>query len=247
MAENKNQKLKKYNKNLNYSYTFGAFPTIELIKAKPDAVLKVLISTSFVDNPAYLKLSEDCGRLNVEIQVNDKLVNRLSPKDNCYVVGVFEKYVLTLSENESHVVLVNPSNMGNLGTIIRTILGFGINNMAIISPGVDIYDPKVIRASMGAIFNIDFQYFNSFEDYLNCFKHHNIFTFMLDGQCSLQDFDRYDSSLYSLVFGNEASGLESVFQSYGKSIRISHSEKIDSLNLPISIGIALYQFSKNKF
>ncbi|HHX18367.1 MAG TPA: TrmH family RNA methyltransferase [Clostridium sp.] len=242
-----NQKLKKYNKNLNYSYTLGAFPTIELINAKPDMVLKVIVSASFVDNDVYIKLIEECNKLNVGVQINDKLINRLSPKDNCYVIGLFKKYNLSLNENKPHVVLVNPSNMGNLGTIIRTILGFEIDNLAIISPGVDIYDPKVVRASMGAIFNINFQYFNSFEDYLNSFKHHEVFTFMLDGKYSLQDFNGYNTPLYSLVFGNESSGLDDEFQNYGKSIRINHSEKIDSLNLPISIGIAMYQFSKDKF
>ena len=45
----------------------------------------------------------------------------------------------------------------------------------------------------------------------------------------------------------ESSGLGDEFQNYGKNIKINHSEKIDSLNLPVSIGIALYQFSKDKF
>lgn len=241
------EKIKKYNKNSNYSYALGAFPTFELIKSKPDALFKVIVSTSFVDNDNYLKILEYCKNLNVEAQVNDKLINRLSPKDNCYVIGLFKKYTSSLDENKSHVVLVNPGNMGNLGTIIRTILGFEIDNLAIISPGVDIYDPKVVRASMGAVFNVNFQYFDSFEDYLNFFKHHEVFTFMLDGKYSLQDFNGYGKPLYSLVFGNESSGLGDEFQNYGKSIRINHSEKIDSLNLPVSIGIALYQFSKDKF
>lgn len=242
-----NKKIKRYNKSLNYSYTLGAFPTIELLKARPDMVLKIIVSASFTNNAIYLKLIEHCKKLNIEIHINDKLINRLSPKDNCYVIGLFKKHILNLSERKPHIVLVNPSNMGNLGTIIRTILGFEIDNLAIISPGVDIYDPKVVRASMGALFSINFQYFNCFKDYLNCFKHHEIFTFMLDGRYRLQDFNKDNGTVYSLVFGNESSGLDSKFKNYGKSIRINHSEKIDSLNLPISIGITLYQFTKKNF
>ena len=162
-----NQKTK-YNKNLNYSYTLGAFPTIELINAKPDMLLKVIVSTSFVCNDIYLKLVEDCKKLNVEIQVNDKLINRLSPKDNCYVIGLFKKYTLSLNENKPHVVLVNPSNMGNLGTIIRTILGFEIENLAIISPGVDIYDPKVVRVQWERYLILILNTL-IFEEYLNLF------------------------------------------------------------------------------
>ena len=43
------------------------------------------------------------------------------------------------------MVLVNPSDMGNMGTIIRTMLGFNYVNLAIIRPGVDVFDPRVIR------------------------------------------------------------------------------------------------------
>ena len=49
--------------------------------------------------------------------------------------------------------------MGNLGTIMRTMVGFGMEDLAIIRPGVDAYDPKVIRASMGSIFHLRFAYF----------------------------------------------------------------------------------------
>ena len=57
--------------------------------------------------------------------------------------------------------------MGNLGTILRSCLGFGMKDIAIIKPGVDIFDPKVVRASMGSIFSLNISYFNSFEDYKN--------------------------------------------------------------------------------
>ena len=56
-------------------------------------------------------------------------------------------------DDANHVVLVNPGDMGNMGTIIRTMLGFNYSNLAIIKPGVDVFDPRVIRASMGALFN----------------------------------------------------------------------------------------------
>ena len=55
-----------------------------------------------------------------------------------------------LSGASNHIVLVNPSDMGNLGTIIRTAVGFGFTDIGIISPAVDAYNPKVIRGSMGS-------------------------------------------------------------------------------------------------
>lgn len=47
-----------------------------------------------------------------------------------------------------HVVLHNPSDVGNVGTILRSALGFGFRDVAIIRPGVDPFDPRVLRASM---------------------------------------------------------------------------------------------------
>ena len=52
---------------------------------------------------------------------------------------------------------------------------------------------------------------------------------------------------YSLVFGNESSGLPDEFLNYGQSIFIPHSDKIDSLNLSMALGITLYHFSKDIF
>ena len=136
-------------------------------------------------------LSELCKRKGIEIiealtkpyQIpilrQDKTIHKLSDKENCFVIGVVKKYRDTLRADKSHIVLVNPSNMGNMGTIIRTAIGFGIKDMAIISPGVDVFHPKTIRASMGALFRINFQYFNSFEDYEAAYPTHEIFCFML--------------------------------------------------------------------
>ena len=144
------------------------------------------------------------------------------------------------------MVLVNPSDMGNMGTIIRTMLGFNYVNLAIIRPGVDVFDPRVIRASMGAIFNINFEYFDSFDEYIEKYPQHNIYPLMLKGAKNIHLIEP-DQQSHSLVFGNESSGLPDEFLDYGQSIFIPHSEKIDSLNLSMALGITLCHFSKDIF
>lgn len=91
---------------------------------------------------------------------------------------------MTLQEG-NHVVLVNPGDMGNMGTIMRTMLGFNYYNLAIIRPGVDVFDPRVLRASMGAMFHLNIEYFDSFEDYLKRFPSHDIYTLMLKGATNI--------------------------------------------------------------
>lgn len=235
--------IKSYKKDTFYSYTLGAFPTIELLRNQSNHVIKILIHTSFNNKEVIDLIFSLKG--NAEIEYNDKLINKLSPKGNCFVVGVFKKYSSSLDSIKDHVVLVNPSDMGNLGTIIRSSLGFGIENIALIRPGVDIFDPKVIRASMGAIFSLNIQYFDTYESYCKSFPNHIKRTFMLQAEKTLQEaiFDK--EALTSLVFGNEATGLDHSLLDEN-SIIIKHSNKIDSLNLPSSLAIALYEFTRQK-
>lgn len=240
-------KIKTYKKDLDYSYTLGVFLTIQLLELYPQYVTKVINSSNSFKNSGLDKILELCKKHNIPIETSDKCINKLSPKGNCYSIGVFNKYKEPLKPNENHIVLVNPSNSGNLGTIIRSSLGFGIKNIAIIRPGVDIFDPKVIRASMGAIFHVSFEYYDSFNDYINNFKSHNIYTFMLNGKKKLSTLDEVSKEPFSLVFGNEASGLSEEFKDIGTSIVIPHSQDIDSLNLSVAVSIAEYQFTKNNF
>lgn len=236
--------LKSYKKDFDYSYSLGVFPTLELLNFQAHKVIKVVISQNGMENQGVIKILDICKKENIEIQINDKAINRISKKENCYAIGVFKKYDIKLSEFNNHVVLVNPSDMGNLGTIIRTIMGFGIRDLAIVRPAVDIYDPKVIRSSMGAVFKLSFQYFDNFNDYMNLFNH-DIYTFMLNAKESLPTVKPNELTPFSLVFGNEGSGLSDDFLDIGTSVIIPHNNEIDSLNLSLAVGIASYEFTKN--
>lgn len=234
------QQIKPYKKDADYSYTLGAFPTYELIKARPEQATKVIMHSSFTDMEALNAL---CSRHNIPAAVDDKLISRLSDKENCYTAGIFAKYECRLSNDLPHIVLVNPGNMGNLGTILRTAVGFGIYDVAVILPAADIYNPKTIRASMGAFFRLRFHQYASFSDYCREYPEHEIYTFMLDGERSLSLKDSPGSGLFSLVFGNEATGLDASYKNIGTSIYIPQTEDVDSLNLTIAVGIAAYVFT----
>lgn len=233
--------IKPYKKDASYSYTLGAFPTYELILSKPEKVYKVLVHSAYTDIDSMNTL---CEKHNIPLEINDKLIGRLSDKENCYVIGVFEKYRCRLSEDRPHIVLVNPSNMGNLGTIIRTIVGFGIYDIAIILPGADIFNPKSIRASMGALFKLNFQHFNSFDEYHRQYSEHDIFTFIINKEHTLNIKDWVKPKLFSLVFGNEATGLDDSYLKIGTSVMIPQSDDVDSLNLTIAVGIAVYEATR---
>lgn len=232
--------IKPYKKEADYSYTLGAFPTYELIFTKPDKVRKVLVHSGYTDME---QLKAICAEKHIPLETNDKLISKISDKENCYVAGVFNKYQCELDSDKSHIVLVNPSNMGNLGTILRTAVGFGIYNIAIILPAADIFNPKTVRASMGAMFKLNFHQYDSFEEYRSQYQKHDVFTFMLNGEKTLRIQDCPKTKLFSLVFGNEASGLDDSFLKVGTSIMIPQTPDVDSLNLTIAVGIGAYMFT----
>jgi len=231
-------KIKKYNKNLEYSYTFGIYPTIELLKAKPEVVVKIISHSKLSSKDGLKLVSTYIKNYSITLECNDKLIQRLIPKENCYIVGIFKKYYPILGKINNHVVLVNPNDSGNLGTIIRCMLAFDFNDLAIIRPAVDIFNPKTIRSSMGALFSINFQLFNSIVEYKEIFNNHNLYSFMTKGQSIFKKVNfKYP---YSLIFGNESSGLSNEYKKLGNSVQILQSTRVDSLNLSISAGIVLH-------
>jgi len=233
--------IKNYKKEFEYSYSLGAFPTLELLKTHKNDVIDIYMHSSFSNEEVKEKITSALGKKYI---VNDKIINKLSPKENCYIVGVFKKYKDEISSLEDHLLLDNPSNMGNLGTIIRSSLGFGIKNIAIIKPGVDYFDPKAIRASMGSIFNVKIEFFNSLEEYKEKFNKHTIYSFILQTDNYLHSF-KFKKGLSTLAFGNEATGLPEKYRD-SNSIKIAHSNEIDSLNITNAVSIALYEFNKQK-
>lgn len=232
--------IKPYKKDATYSYTLGAFPTFELIQCRPEKVLKVLIHTTFTDKEAVEAI---CKKNRIPFEYNDKQISRLSDKENCFVIGIFEKYTNVLDAKKSHLVLVNPSNMGNLGTIIRTAVGFGIYDLAIITPCADVFNPKTVRSSMGSMFRLNLQMFSSYEEYEKQHADHEAFCFLLNKDRTKTLAECKKPELFSLVFGNEATGLPKEFLEVGTSVMIPQSPDVDSLNLTIAVGIGLYTFT----
>ena len=129
-------------------------------------------------------------------------------------------------------MLCQISDGGNLGTALRSLLGFGYEDVALIRPCVDAFDPHVVRASMGAFFRLCLRTFDTFADYRALYPHRALYPFMLDGAKPLREVARAAQPPFSLVFGNEQTGLPHEFQAYGQRIWFRRAIKIDSLIWP---------------
>lgn len=236
--------LKKYSKKAEYTYTLGAYPTFDLLNHHPEYAEEVIVSSQ-AKPEIREKLEELCRKNQISCLCNDRVLEKIREKEACIVAGVLKKYEDHIETQGNHIVLVNPGDMGNLGTIIRTGLGFGVRNIAVIEPCVDVFHPKVIRASMGALFSVHVESFESFDAYLQqAGQGKTCYPFMLKGSVSLSELERDRSQQYALIFGNESSGLPDSFLKLGQPVRIQHTDAIDSLNLSMAVGIALYEFAK---
>ncbi|MCL2821489.1 MAG: RNA methyltransferase [Oscillospiraceae bacterium] len=232
--------IKPYKKEFDFSYTSGVAITIELIKTKPDIVEHIFIHTDFNQPEQIIKL---CDQNEITYTISENVFKRVNQKENTYLLGVFRKYPSTISSEKSHVVLVNPADMGNLGTIIRTLVGFGVHDLAIITPAADIWNPKTVRASMGSLFHMRFTHYENIYEYLRSFSEHKVYTFMLDGELEMNSKIMSKQQPYSLVFGNEATGLDEKFRFIGTSLKIPQSILVDSLNLSIAVALGVYCFN----
>ena len=232
--------IQKYSKDLDYSYTEGFFPTFEMIKFKKDAFRMVYVATDAVDSDGYQKLKSLVPA--DKIVVSDKAFNKIASKENAHVIGVFDKFESVLDAQENHLVMVNPSDMGNLGNAMRSLLAFGYHDLALITPCADKFNPKVVRASMGALFKIRIEEFSSFDEYISKYPR-EFYPFVLDTSKPLHEVTFKKPC--SLVFGNEATGLSPKIHNHN-NVRIEQSDEVDSLNLTTSIAIGLYELKMQK-
>ncbi len=143
-------------------------------------------------------------------------------------------------KSERCIYLHEVQDPGNLGTILRTLAWFG-NFRLLLSPNsVDPFNPKVVRASMGAIFHVPVELDVELSDLQTRFKKYAYLDMQGDG-VNNPEFANYDCYL----FGNEARGVprEALSAFNADAFTILGSGSIDSLNLASAVNICVYQLS----
>ena len=135
---------------------------------------------------------------------------------------------------------------GNMGTIIRTAEWFGIDGIFTSADSVDIYNSKVIRSTMGALFHVPVKENVTLYDELNFLKQNNfkIVGTVSEGGVPLAQFKKQGKTV--LLIGNEAQGLNPELGSIiDINICITGKGKSESLNAAIAAGITLYYLTRD--
>jgi TrmH family RNA methyltransferase len=131
---------------------------------------------------------------------------------------------------------------GNLGTMIRTALAFEAQGLILSKGSVDYLSPKVVRASMGAVFSLPIVDEQDVEDCLGRLKATNTRVVALDAKATqTMDSENWPGRVV-YIFGNEGHGLSSQVLEHADQIAsIPISPKSESLNVAVAMGIVLYQ------
>ena len=235
--------LSGYKPELDYSYAPGSFPSMECLLGRPEKVRRLLIHSGAEGREGIGKLLALAGERGIRAEEADRALSRISGKENCYAAAVFSKFEDALDPEKPQVLLHQPGDAGNVGTILRTALGLGVEDVALVRPCVDLFDPRTVRASMGSLFRLRVRVYDSFGEYRAEMGEREYYPFMLDASVPLQEaLKKPVSRRRTLIFGNEGRGLPPEFARIGQPVRIPSNEKVDSLNLAIAAGIGLYAF-----
>lgn len=153
-----------------------------------------------------------------------------------------------IKQNKKFLVLDKVQDTGNLGTIIRSAVTFGIDCIICIKGTTDMYSPKVVRSTMGAIEKVSVLYISE-EEYIevtNLLKdnEYEIVSTELNAKKYLGELDYSKNIVF--VMGNEAAGVsEKIHNMCTEYIKIPISDAQESLNVAVATGICLYTLYVN--
>ena len=174
--------------------------------------------------------------------VNEKVMRKISNLDTIpNIVGVCKK----IEEKElgnKLLILDNIQNPGNLGTIIRSAVAFNIDTIILSNDTVDLYNPKVIRATEGMIFNINI-ISRDLYSFINSIKsEYKIYGTNVKDGINVKNVAK--SEKYAIIMGNEGKGVKKELQELcDENIYIDMNPLCESLNVGGATSIILYELN----
>lgn len=167
------------------------------------------------------------------------------------VLCLVRQYHYELSElygqNALILVLENLQDPGNLGTILRTGEGAGVTGVLLSSGCVDLYNPKVIRSTMGSIYRMPFYYSDDLKRDLNQLKAQGVTLYA----AHLKGTGTYDEQDYTastgFMIGNESKGLsEETAALADVYIKIPMCGQVESLNAAVASSVLMYEANRQR-
>ena len=144
------------------------------------------------------------------------------------------------------LILDGIQDPGNLGTIIRSAVAFSMPNIILSDDAVDLYNPKVVRATQGTLFHIPIFTYN-FKELLPMLKELKIpiYATRVEYGTDAKELTVADKKRFALLVGNEGSGVRKEYLELSdKNLYIPMSNDVESLNVAIATSVLLYELGK---
>jgi TrmH family RNA methyltransferase len=200
------------------------------------------IKTIYLTENCILEVPRSIEEVEVSSAELEKISGLKSPNQVLAIVEQFNESKLNCEEENMILLLDEIKDPGNLGTIIRTADWFGISQVICSERSVEVYNPKVVQASMGAIFRVTAFYTDLIEA-IGELKDHDFEIFGADmaGADAMKiEFPRKSV----LVMGSESHGLSDKIREAVTTISIPKKGDAESLNVGMAAGILMAQYSK---
>ncbi len=219
-----------------------------------------------INENAKIKQIVICEECTKTQEISKKLMYEIASFDCIYVTenvfnsitevknpqGILVVIERKNSENEINynediiVALDGIQDPGNLGTILRTVDSIGLKQILVSKETADVYNPKVVRSTMGAIFRVKVIECDNLEKTLKEIKKYKYEIVVTSLQTNESIYDiKYNKKI--IVIGNEANGVSKEIQEMAdKKVKIPMLGKTESLNASVATGIVLYEYVRQK-
>ena len=211
--------------------------------------ISLFVTQDLVENASLkvgfiLKSIEGKNVFIISPEVNKYFSNLKTPSG---IAAIYENITYKNIDLDQEIIYLNGINdPGNLGTIFRSAVSFGVREIVIDEKCADIYNPKTIQASKDAIFKVNIS-FDEERKVLGKIKEKMdiLVTDVQGGEGVEEAFQRREN--FCVILGSESHGVSQDIKSFSKNfINIKSDSLMESLNVAVSSGIILYEIFKNK-
>jgi TrmH family RNA methyltransferase len=215
-----------------------------------DMIDSLFVSESFLKEESRKKLVEG---LSFEVVSDDVFVamsDTQTPQGVLALVRQFSYKMEDLQSKDSPaflMILESIQDPGNLGTIIRAGEGAGITGVIMDDATADIYNPKVIRSTMGSVCRVPFVYTSDLKGTLKNLKAQGVRLYA----AHLEGRNNYEKEDYTVdtgfLIGNEGNGLTEETSSLADAlVKIPMMGKVESLNAAVAASILMFEAARQR-
>lgn len=220
------------------------------LEAPMESICEIYVSESFFKKDG--ELENACKRrleqLPYEVVSDDvyrKMSDTVTPQGILCVIAMQESNPEDMIKDVDvplFILLENLQDPGNLGTILRTAEGAGVTGVILSRDCVDLYNPKVIRSTMGSIYRVPHFYTSNLCEEIAGLKEKGVAVYA----AALDSAECYDTYSYTeacaFLIGNEGNGLtkEAVLAA-GQSCYLPMEGQVESLNASVAASILMYE------